>query len=59
MEISDLSMEQQHLKVVWKFAGMRPGALCVITTGQELMLKWLVDSWDTQQVVWNYLSYKS
>ena len=49
-------MEQQHLKVVLKFAGMRPGALCVISTGQELMLKWLVDSWDTQQLVWYWHS---
>ena len=45
-------MEQQHLKVVWRSVGMRPGALCVMGTGQDLMLKWLVDSWDTQQLVW-------
>ena len=55
MEISDLSMEQLHLRVVWRFAGMRPGALCVIICGQDLMHKWPADSWDTQQLVWNIL----
>ena len=55
METSDLSMEQLHLKVVWRFAGMRPGALCVMICGQDLMHKWPADSWDTQQLVWNIL----
>ena len=55
METSDLSMEQQHLRVVWRFAGMRPGALCVMDPGLDLMHKWPADSWDTQQLVWNIL----
>ena len=50
-------MEQLHLKVVWRSAGMRPGALCVINTGQEVMLKWHVGSWDTKQVVWNCIFF--
>ena len=51
MEISGYSVEQLHLKVVWKFAGMKPGALSVMNFGHDLMHKWLADSWDTQQVV--------
>ena len=46
-------MEVQHLKVVWRFAGMRPGALYVMDPGQDLMHKWPADSWDTQQLVSN------
>ena len=30
---------------------MRPGALCVMTPGQDLMQQWLADSWDSQQLV--------
>ena len=44
-------MEQQPLKVVWRFAGMRPGAPYVMDSGQDLMHKWPVDSWDTQEMV--------
>ena len=44
-------MEQQHLKVVWRFAGMRPGAPYVMDSGQDLMHKWLADNWDTLLVV--------
>ena len=55
METSDLSMEQQHLKDVWRFAGMRRGALCVMGTGLQVMHKWPADSWDTQQLVRNIL----
>ena len=44
-------MEVHHLKVVWRFAGMRPGALYVMDSGQDLMHKWPADSWDTQQLV--------
>ena len=44
-------MEQQHLKVVWRFAGMRPGALSVMDSGQDLMHKWPADSWDIQEMV--------
>ena len=28
------------MKDVWRYAGMRPGALCVMTFGQDLMHKW-------------------
>ena len=52
METSGLLMEQQHLKAVWRSAGMRPGALCVMNLGQDMMLKWPADSWDTLLVVW-------
>ena len=55
METSDLSMEQQHLKDVWRFAGMRRGAPCVMGTGLQMMHKWPADSLDTQQLVWNIL----
>ena len=44
-------MEVQHLKVVWRFAGMRPGALYVMDCGRDLMHKWPVDSLVTQQLV--------
>ena len=44
-------MEQQHLKVVWRSAGMRPGALYVMDSGQDLMHKWPADSWDIQEMV--------
>ena len=44
-------MEQQHLKVVWRSAGMKPGALSVMGSGQDLMHKWPVDSWDIQEMV--------
>jgi len=30
---------------------MRPGALCVMDSGQDLMHKWPADSWDILQVV--------
>ena len=46
-------MEQQHLKVVWRSAGMRPGGLSVMNFGQDLMHKWPADSWDTLLVVWS------
>ena len=39
------------MKVVWKFAGMRPGALCVMISGLLLMQQWLADSWDSIQLV--------
>ena len=51
METSDLSMEILHLRVVWRYAGMRPGALCVTDSGQDLMHKWPADSLDTLQLV--------
>ena len=35
------------MRVVWRSAGMRPGALCAMDYGQPLMHKWLADSWDT------------
>ena len=32
---------------VWRFAGMKFGALCVMISGQLLMQRWLADSWDS------------
>ena len=46
-------MEQVSMRVVLRFAGMRPGALCVMECGQNLAHKWPADSWDTQQSVMN------
>ena len=48
-------MEQPSMRVVWRFAGMRPGVLCVMDLGQDLMHKWPADSWDIQQVVCMYV----
>ena len=45
-------MGQLPMRVVWRFAGMRLGALCVMNLGQEVMHKWPADSWDTLLVVW-------
>jgi len=53
MENSDLLEVQHHLRVVWRCAGMRSGALSVMTFGQGLMHKWPATSWDTQQLVHN------
>ena len=39
------------MRVVWRFAGMRLGALCVMTPGLPLMQELPADSWDTQQLV--------
>ena len=47
METSDWLEDQTDMKVVWRFAGMRPGVLSVMDCGQHLMHKWLVDSLGT------------
>lgn len=39
------------MRDVWRFATTKPGALCVMTSGALLMLKSLVDSWDTPDSV--------
>ena len=39
------------MKDVWRFAGMRAGVLCAMTTGELLMQLWHVDSLDIQQPV--------
>ena len=44
-------MEQQLLKDVWRSVGMKLGALYVMDSGQDLMHKWLADSWVTPLVV--------
>ena len=44
-------MEQLSMRVVWRFAGMKPGALCVMGSGQDLMHKWPADSLVTWQMV--------
>jgi len=44
-------MEQPSVRVVWRFAGMRPGALCVMASGQHLMQQWPADSLASYQLV--------
>ena len=44
-------MEQLSMRVVWRFAGMRPGALCVMGSGLDLMRKWPADSLVMWQMV--------
>ena len=39
------------MRVVWKFAGIGCGVLCVTTSGLLLMQELPADSWDTQQLV--------
>ena len=46
-------MEQLSMRVVWRFAGMRPGALCVTGSGLDLMHKWPADSLVSWQMVRN------
>ena len=53
MEISDWLMGQLSMRAVWKCAGMRLGAPCVMTFGLHLMPELPADSWDTQQLVNN------
>ena len=47
METLGWWVEQLHMKDVWRFAGMKFGALCVMISGQLLMQRWLADSWDS------------
>ena len=49
-------MEALLLKVVWRFAGMRPGALYVMDSGQVLMHEWPAGSWDSHQLVSKHLT---
>ena len=51
MEISDWWVGQLPMRVVWRFAGMGGGELCVMTPGLLLMQLLPADSWDTQQLV--------
>ena len=44
-------MVQPSMKAVWRYAGMRPGALCVMIHGLLLMQSWPVNSLATQQQV--------
>ena len=44
-------MVQTFMMVVWRFAGMRPGALCAMDSGQDLMHKWPADSLASYQLV--------
>jgi len=46
METSDWLKVNHSMREGWRFAGMRPGAPCVMEGGQLMMLKWLADSWD-------------
>ena len=43
--------EPISMKDVWRFAGMRSGALCVMITGQVKMRLWHADSWDMLPLV--------
>ena len=38
--------EPISMKDVWRFAGMKSGAQCVMITGQVKMRLWHADSWD-------------
>ena len=53
METSDSEVGLQQVKVVWRFATIMPGAQCVMTSGELLMLMWPVDSWDSLAIVRN------
>ena len=44
---SDLPMVVHHMKEDLKCAIMVNGELFVMTAGVEMMLEWLVDSWDS------------
>ena len=46
-------MEQLSMRVALRFAGMRPGALCVMGSGLDLMHKWPADSLVSWQMVRN------
>jgi len=35
------------MKDEWKYAGMRPGVLCVMDSGLPMMAMWPADSWDS------------
>ena len=47
------------LKVHFRSVQEECGALCVMITGDHWMLKWFVDSWDTQQMVREGVKIKS
>ena len=46
METSDLLEDCHSMREGQKFAGMRSGVLCVMTSGAPLMHKLCADSWD-------------
>ena len=46
METSDLRVGQLPLKVVWRFAGMKPGGPSVMISGQLKMPMWPADNLD-------------
>ena len=51
MVTSGLLVDQLTLRVELKCATMQHGVQCVMTLGEQLMLLWSVDSWDSQQQV--------
>ena len=44
-------MERPSMMVVWRSAGMRPGALCVMASGHQMMQQWPADSLGLYQLV--------
>ena len=48
METCDWLEVRTSLKVVWSSVTVVYGALCVVISGEHLMLVWLVASWDSQ-----------
>ena len=50
-------VEPISMKDVWKFAGMRSGVLCVMISGQLLMLQLPADSWDSLPQARHYLVF--
>ena len=46
METSDWWVGQIPTRVVWRFAGMKPGGPSVMNTGQLKMPMWPAGNWD-------------
>ena len=46
-------VEQLSIMDAWRFAGMKFGVLCVMTSGPPLMLQLPADSWDSLPQVRN------
>ena len=45
-------MVETSVKVVWRYAATRLGALCAMTSGITVMLEWSVLNWDSPEQVW-------
>ncbi len=42
------------MKDVWKYVMTMNGEQCVMMDGQQMLLTWLVDSWDSRDSVRNF-----